>query len=245
MKIVSLFALALVTAGCFSSSRHISSVRPALVSPEEGLSEQYRLDDLTLKKPAVSRFADKEKFSARHEEDTQKMLKLVREALYKNYPKMFVDTPSAHSLSVDVSWDMSYRGSPVVHSLLTNLVIPDEAEQETIYYVETKDTTESWTVSKWAFRKSETWETWGLPIGFIPISGRSDWPKTFCFLRMGKDSLVSSPNEKWLKGVDYIRDLVFEPKVDGDVIAALIVKAVNQHYQDKNLDALFVKGGAK
>lgn len=244
MKIVSLFALALVTAGCFSSSRHISSVRPALVSPAKGLSEQYRLDNLTLEKPIVTDRVDKEKFSARHAEDTQKMLKVVREALYKNYPKVFVDSPSAHPLSVDVTWAISYLGNPIVHSILTNLVVPDDAEQETIYYVKIKDMTESWAVSKSAFRMSETWETWGLPIGFIPIPGRSDWPKTFCFLRMGKDSLVGGPNNK-SNGVDYIRDLVFEPKVDGDVIAALIMKAVNQHYRDKSIDELLAKGGVK
>lgn len=237
---------AVCLSGCFASSRHVSLVRPDTVLPDKGLSVKYRLDDLSLVKPTVKSDVDQAEFTARHEEDTQAMLKVVRDSLYKHYPDVFSDTPTAHSLSVGVSWRMRYQGDPIVHSFLTNLIVPDGAEQETIYWVVTKDTTESWSITMSASRMSETWETWGLPVGFIPIPGKSDWPKTFCCMRQGKDSLVSDPSNQ-MNDIDCIRDLVFEPKVDGDVIAALIMRAVNQHRRSKVLVGLGVlkKDGAK
>lgn len=230
--------------GCFASSRHVSLTRPDTVLPDKGLSVQYRLDKLALVKPTVKADVDQAKFLSRHEEDTQMMLKVVRASLYKHYPEVFSDSPLAHSLSVGVSWRMRYQGDPIVHSVLTNLIIPDGAEQETIYWVAAKDVTESWTESASASRMSETWETWGLPIGLIPISGKSDWPKTFCCMRSGKDSLVSNPSEQ-MNDIDCIRDLVFEPKVDGDVIAALIMRAINQHRRGAVLAGLLEKGAKK
>ena len=244
MKLVGWFAIALMAAGCFSSSRHVSLVRSNTVLPDKGLSVKYRIDSLSLVKPTIKTDVDQAKFAARHEEDTQTMLKVVRASLYKNYPAVFSDSPSAHPLSVSVSWRMRYQGDPIVHSFLTNLIIPDGAEQETIYWVATKDVAESWSETASASRMSETWETWGLPVGFIPIPGKSDWPKTFCCMRLGKDSLVSNPSEQ-MNDIDCIRDLVFEPKVDGDVIAALIMRAVNQHRRGKVLADLLEKGGAK
>lgn len=244
MKTIGTFATALMVAGCFSSSRHVASVRPDTVLPDKGLSISYRLDGLTLTKPNVKADVDQVKFASRHEEDTQAMLKAVRESLYRNYPMVFSDSRSARSLTVRVAWRMCYQGDPIVHSFLTNLIVPDGAEQESIYWVTVTDSAESWSATGSASRMSETWETWLLPIGFIPIPGKSDWPKTFCFMRSDKDSLVSNLSDK-ANGIDCVRDLVFEPKVDGDVIAALIMRAVNQHRRDKIVSLLLEKGGAK
>lgn len=244
MKTIGTFATALMVAGCFSSSRHVASVRPDTALPDKGLSISYRLDGLTLTKPNVKADVDQVKFASRHEEDTQAMLKAVRESLYRNYPMVFSDSRSARSLTVRVAWRMCYQGDPIVHSFLTNLIVPDGAEQETIYWVTVTDSAESWSATGSASRMSETWETWLLPIGFIPIPGKSDWPKTFCFMRSDKDSLVSNLSDK-ANGIDCVRDLVFEPKVDGDVIAALIMRAVNQHRRDKIVSLLLEKGGAK
>ena len=243
-KGMGILTVAMAATGCFSSSRHVSLRRPDTVLPDNGLAVRYRLDALTLTKPVLKGDVDQAKSAARHEEDTQAMLKAVRASLYKNYPEIFVDSPSAHPLSVRVSWRMRYQGDPIVHSFLTNLVVPDGVEQETIYLVTTKSASESWSVTVSAARLSETWETWGLPVGFIPVPGKSDWPKTFCFMRSGKDSLVFNPANQ-VNDLDCIRDFVFEPKVDGDVLAALIMRSVNQYHREEILAGLLKNGGAK
>ena len=89
MKLVGWLVIALMAAGCFSSSRHVSLVRPDTVLPDKGLSVKYRLDALSLVKPTVKTDVDQAKFATRHEEDTQTMLNAVRASLYKNYPEAF------------------------------------------------------------------------------------------------------------------------------------------------------------
>lgn len=190
---------------------------------------------------------DDKKADEYHKEDERNVLAAVRKSLLANYPGVFTDSPSATPLSVYVNWDTHYQGSPIIQSVVTYAVMPETAEQETVYYVTTtagRGGADSWTRQTSASRMSETWEPWLLPIGFIPIPGRSDWPRTFCFLRLGKDSNVGRPADT-IKTKRCIRDLVFDPKVDGDVLAAAIMRAVNGKRRADVLDALAKEGGAK
>jgi hypothetical protein len=126
------------------------------------------------------------------------------------------------------------------------MVVPKVVEQETVYYVRiTADGRNlNWSEKSSAARFSETWETWLLPIGFVPISGKSDWPRTFCFLRLGMDSPVENPS-KTLKSKSCIRNLVFDPKVDGDVLAAAIMRAINRHRRSEEISSMVKNGGEK
>ena len=238
--------LSVVAAGCYSCSRHVSSVRPDTVRPDADIARKYRLADLSVAKPSLSSREDATKASKYHSEDTVSMCLAVKESLLRNYPGVFTDSPDATPLSVFVGWSTSYQGSPIIQSIVTYMVMPEVAEQETVYHVRTsacEDGT-TWTENTSAARLSETWETWLLPIGFIPIPGKSDWSRTFCFLRLGKDSIVDSPT-KALNSKSCIRDMVFDPKVDGDVLAATIMRAVNRHHRSDELAALIKKGGSK
>jgi len=81
--------------------------------------------------------------------------------------------------------------------------------------------------------------------GVHPVSGagESDFPKTYCFMRSGKDSLVGSPAEK-ISSRKCFEDMVFEPKVDGDVLAAAIMRIANRRHRAAEAEKL-MKGGAR
>ncbi|MBO7687648.1 MAG: hypothetical protein J6V72_14755 [Kiritimatiellae bacterium] len=235
-----------VLSGCFACSRHVSAVRPDAILPDSGLNRTYRLADLSLTEPSLSADENADKARKYHSEDTKNMFEAVKASLLKNYPGVFSESADAVPLSVHVSWNTSYQGSPIIQSIVTYMVVPEAAEQETLYYVRTsaREGGTTWTEKTSAARFSETWETWLLPIGFIPIPGKSDWSRTFCFLRLGKDSIVSEPS-KTINKKSCIRDMVFDPKVDGDVLAATIMRAVNRHYRSAELAAMIRNGGAK
>ena len=236
----------LALAGCYACSRHVSSVRTDTVRPDRGLSMKYRLADLSLAKPTLSADEDAEKAAKYHSEDTAKAYEVVKNSLLRNYPEVFTDSVEATPLSVFVGWNTSYQGDPITQSIITYMVVPETAEQETVYTIRTtaREGGTTWSEKAHASRFSETWETWLLPTGFIPIPGKSDWPRTFCFLRLGKDAIVYSPSDV-LKTKSCIRSLVFDPKVDGDVLAAAIMRTVNRHHRSVELAALMRKGGAK
>ncbi len=236
----------LALAGCYSCSRHVSSVRTDTVRPDAGIAGKYRLADLSLATPSLSSDEDKVAAEKYHSEDTANAFAAVKNSLLKNYPEVFTDASDATPLSVFVGWNTSYQGSPIVQSIITYMVVPQAAEQETVYYVRTtaREGAAVWAEKTSAARFSETWETWLLPIGFIPIPGKSDWPRTFCFLRLGKDSIVGSPKTV-LNDKSCIRSMVFDPKVDGDVLAAAIMRAVNRHRRSAEIAAMVKDGGAK
>ena len=238
----------MVLSGCFACSRHVSSVRPDTILPDSGMNRKYRLANLSVTKPDLSAGEDAADVEKYHAEDTQSMFKAVKASLLKNYPGVFSESADAAPLSVHVSWNTSYQGSPIVQSIITYMVVPEAAEQESVYYVRTtaREGGVVWTENTSAARLSETWETWLLPVGFIPIPGKSDWSRTFCFLRLGKDSIVSKPS-KTIDSKSCIRDMVFDPKVDGDVLAAMIMRAVNRHHRSAELAAMIKSGngGAK
>ena len=240
------FGCMLALAGCYACSRHVSFVRPDTVPADSDISGKYRLADLSLARPTLSSDEKKEKADKYHAEDTAKAYEAVKASLLKNYPDVFTDSNAATPLSVYVGWNSSYQGSPITQSFITYMVVPEVAEQETIYRVRTtaRNGGETWTENTSAARLSETWETWLLPVGFIPIPGRSDWSRTFCFLRLGKDSIVSKPAKAYDKK-SCIRDMVFDPKVDGDVLAAAIMRAVNRRHRTAKLAAMLRGGRAK
>ena len=96
-----------------------------------------------------------------------------------------------------------------------------------------------------AVRETETWETMFLPFGWWPCPGESDFSTTFSFMRGSKDSLLSNP-QKTLRGRDAISDLVFDPKVDGDVLAAAVMRTINRMNRlEKAGKMMNRKGGAK
>lgn len=239
-------ALSALAAGCYSCSRHVSSVRPDTIRPDVGIAEKYRLADLAVEEPSLSSREDATKAAKYHSEDTTNMYSAVKKSLLRNYPDVFTESPDATPLSVFVEWGTAYHGSPITQSIITHMVVPETAEQETVYHVRTSthEGETKWTENTSAARLSETWETWLLPIGFIPIPGKSDWSRTFCFLRLGKDSIVRSPTST-LDSESCIRDMVFDPKVDGDVLAAAVMRAVNRHHRSDELAALIKNGDSK
>jgi hypothetical protein len=198
--------------------------------------------------PSLSGSEDAAKAAKYHAEDTANMFAAVKKSLYGNYPSVFSDSGDAIPLTVHVGWKTHYQGSPIVQSPVTYMVLPEDAEQETVYYVTTKAQSAgsggSWTEQTSAARYSETWETWLLPIGYIPIPGKSDWPRTFGFLRLSKDSIVGSPS-KTIDSKSCIRDLVFDPKVDGDVIAAAVMRALNRRQHAAEIATIQKNGVAK
>jgi len=347
----------LVLCGCYSSARHIASVRPDLVKPDATLAARYRLERIVLKKSAFSRkvAGGYEQFDRRqreldakieaarskavadvdaymemlrksspsifvpgseywqtarkrflgataeqrkamvtatfsseqhsidfgrkmyddlvnedkksgsdgtHAADTKRLFEALRSALYRDYPLVFADTVDATSVAVVVDWATEYKKLPDYASIFSGWFWPEAAEQETIYHLFIVENPrgmsddELWKAylaspgkyprplaSGSAVRTSEVWETWLLPIGFMPCPGESDFPKTCCFMRSGKDSLVSNPPDK-IQSRKCFEDMVFEPKVDGDVLAAAVMRIVNRKHRAAEA-AKMMKGGVK
>ena len=228
--------------GCYACSRHVSTTRPDTVRPCAGISEKYRLTALTMRRPSSGYNQE------RHDEDEKRIFEAVKKALLKNYPDVFSDTSDATPVVADVDWSTRYQGSPILPSIIVLMVFPTSAEQESTYTVKTSVGTEGapeyWQEQAYAARFSETWETWLLPMGFIPIPGKSDWSRTFCFLQLQKDHTVFEA-QKVMNSEDCIRALVFDPKVDGDVIAATIVRAINRHHNNEKVAEMMLNGGAE
>lgn len=198
-----------------------------------------------------------------HKKETETIRQHISDALCRHYPSVFTTEMSATPLTVLLTWETSYKDLPNYASLLGYWLWPLSAEQNTIYRISVQDSvggrseTTLWrdflqTLKKYpqpvengsAMRTSVVWETMLLPIGFIPIPGDSDWPKTFCFMRMGKDSLVGKPQDK-LQSKKCIRDMIFEPKTDGEVLAAAIMRSINRKCRAMRTDAILSKGGVR
>lgn len=197
-----------------------------------------------------------------HAANTKMIFESVRTALYANYPSVFVDSPDAIPVAVAVDWATEYKKLPDYASIFSGWFWPESAEQETVYFLywienpAGKSDNELWRAflhvpNKYprplecgsAVRTSEVWETCLLPVGFIPCPGESDFPKTYCFMRSGKDSLVSSPAKK-ISSRECFEDMVFEPKVDGDVLAAAIMRIANRRHRAAEAERI-MKGGAR
>lgn len=197
-----------------------------------------------------------------HAADTKLIFDVVQASLLKRYPSVFTTASDGIPLTVVVDWGTEYRPQPNYASILSYLIWPDSVTQETLYQIRVfenaggrsdDDLWQEYVKSPnyplpadngSAIRISDTWETWLLPFGFIPCPGDSDFPTTFCFMRAGKDSLVSSPSDK-LSSRKCFRHLVFEPKVDGDVLAAAIMRVLNRRHRIAQAEKMMVKGGAK
>ncbi len=263
----------LIFYGCYSSARHIANVRPEVVKPDATLTVKYRLEHIILKKSDFSRKVidgnedvlkeDKKSGpNGTHYADTQMIFNSVHTALLKDYPSVFTDSADAIPIVVVIDWATEYREQPDYASIFSGWFWPVSAEQETVYGLylfenpSGKTDDELWTVylavpKKYpqpleygsAVRMSEVWETCLLPTGFIPCPGESDFPKTFCFMRGEKDSLVHDQYDKEQSRL-CVRDLVFEPKVDGDVLAAAIMRIINRRHRSMEVKRI-LEGGAK
>lgn len=198
-----------------------------------------------------------------HKKETETIRQHISDALCRKYPSVFTTEMSATPLTVLLTWETTYKDRPNYASIFSYWFWPISAEQNTIYRINVQESVGGvsevtlWrnflqTLKKYpqpaengsAMRTSVVWETMLLPIGFIPIPGDSDWPTTFCFMRLGKDSLVSNPQEK-LRSKKCVRDMIFEPKTDGEVLAAAIMRSINRKYRAARTDAILSKGGAR
>ncbi len=263
----------LIFYGCYSSARHIANVRPEVVKPDATLTVKYRLEHIILKKSDFSRKVidgnedvlkeDKKSGpNGTHYADTQMIFNSVHTALLKDYPSVFTDSADAIPIVVVIDWATEYREQPDYASIFSGWFWPNAAEQETIYYlylVENplgKTDDELWSAylaapKKYplpqecgsAVRMSEVWESFLLPTGFIPCPGESDFPKTYCFMRSGKDSLVRNPVTK-IQSRQCVQDMVFEPKVDGEVLAAAVMRIVNRKHRTQEAKRM-LEGGAR
>ena len=210
IRILSAVVIAALASGCFSCSRHVATVRPETVKAER-MERRYRLNTLTLPKG-----------------DSERAKKNVEESLLKNYPQTFTNDSGAIPVDVSVGWNAIFQTRPVLQNLVSYVFAPSIAEEETVFEVSVRFTEGGGLRSTITHvsRYSETWETGLLPIGLIPIPGKSDFPRTydFCGLSNGgsvkferKDSMLAEATT-----------LIYDAKVDGEVIAAAIVRCLNR-----------------
>ena len=177
--------------------------------------------------------ADIAELEARHKEDTKIIQDLLSESLVRLYPNVFSNDPNAVPLTVFVSWDAKYNVKvPFCYPNIASICWPLSADLETKYNVnvllgEIKGNDGFCAGSGVsAIRSSEVWETMLFPIGSIPIIGESNWPKSMGFC--DKKGSFSLNRSEGLNSKDCVRQIVFDPDVDPEVLAALVVKALNQ-----------------
>ena len=197
-----------------------------------------------------------------HAADTEMVYKSVKSSLLRNYSSVFTDSSAATPIDVVVDWGTRYVPRPCYASIFSYWLWPKGADQESIYHIwveendgrrTDEDLWKEYTQDRLpdrgfvgkgaAVRESEVWETYLLPIGLIPVPGESDWPKTTDFMRSGKGSLVGDPVGK-LASRKCIQHMVFDPAVDGDVLAAAIVRVINRRHRELSVQKM-MKGAAK
>ena len=224
--------------------------------------EQYAIDCDRKEYDSILKEDKKSGPNGTHAADTQNLFDSVRSALSRDYPAVFSDVAEATPIAVVVDWATEYKPLPDYASIFSGWFWPESAEQETVYHLflvenpggRTDD--DLWkeyiaNIGKYprpvecgsAVRTSEVWESWLLPMGFIPCPGDSDFPTTYCFMRSGKDSLVNSPSKK-ISSRKCFEHLVFEPKVDGDVLAAAIMRIANRKHRAAEAEKM-MNGGVK
>ena len=177
--------------------------------------------------------ADIAELEARHKEDTKIIQDLLSKSLVRLYPNVFSNDPNAVPLTISVSWYAKYNVKvPFYYPNIASICWPLSADLETKYNVDVQvgeikgndgfcaDSEVS------ATRSSEVWETMLFPIGSIPIFGESNWPKSMGFC--DKKGSFSLNRSEGLNSKDSVRQIVFDPDVDPEVLAALVVKALNQ-----------------
>ena len=210
IRILSAVGIAALTSGCFSCSRHVATVRPETVKAER-MERRYRLNTLTLPKG-----------------DSERAKKNVEESLLKNYPQMFTNDSGAIPVDVSVGWNAIFQTRPVLQNLVSYVFAPSIAEEETVFEVSVRFTEggESRSTIAHASRYSETWKTGLLPIGLIPIPGKSDFPRTYDFCGLSNGGSVKFERTDPLPAE--ATTLIYDAKVDGEVIAASIVSCLNR-----------------
>ena len=210
IRILSAVVIAALTSGCFSCSRHVATVRPETVKAER-MERRYRLNTLTLPKG-----------------DSERAKKNVEESLLKNYPQMFTNDSGAIPVDVSVGWNAIFQTRPVLQNLVSYVFAPSIAEEETVFEVSVRFTEGGGLRSTIAHvsRYSETWETGLLPICLIPIPGKSDFPRTYDFCGLSNGGSVKF--ERKDSRLAEATTLIYDAKVDGEVIAAAIVRCLNR-----------------
>lgn len=181
-----------------------------------------------------------------HAHDSKMVFGAVKTALLSRYPSVFKEDQGAIPLTVVLDWGVDYKEDEAFALFFNYWLWPLSYTEETSYKVfviegeSRKSEDELWKEYYDAVRKfpnppslssgirtSETWESAILPTGFIPVVGESDYDRTYCFMRQGKGSLINNAGER-LYDKDCMKDIVFDTATDGDVVAAMIMRALNR-----------------
>ena len=181
-----------------------------------------------------------------HARDGKMVFDVVKAALLSRYPSVFNENPSSIPLTVVLDWGVDYKEDEPYAMFFNYWLWPLSYTEETSYKVFViegatgKSEDGLWedyfnAVRKFpnppslssGIRTSETWESAILPLGIIPVIGESDYDRTYCFMRQGKGSLINNAGER-LFDKDCMKDIVFDPATDGDVVAAMIMRALNR-----------------
>ena len=210
IRILCAVVIAALASGCFSCSRHVATVRPETVKAER-MEQRYRLNTLTLPQG-----------------DSERAKTKVEESLLKNYPQMFTNDSGAIPMDISVGWNATFQARPVLQNLVSYIFAPSIAEEETVFEVSVRFTEGGGSRSTIAHasRYSETWATGLLPIGLIPIPGKSDFPRTYDFCGLSNGGSVKFERTDPLPAE--ATTLIYDAKVDGEVIAASIVSCLNR-----------------
>ena len=203
---------------------------------QRGLA-QNGLEDLALVSAVIE--SDLSELEAKHQEDEKKVRDSLEAALIRFYPEVFSCDKTAKPLTVLVSWGAKYAvDMPFYYPNIAALFWPLSAELETQYDVcvlegDGRQIGQSFFssgidkgISVKAVRSSEVWETVFLPIGLIPVPGESNWPKKADFMKSNGAFNMNALNK--INSKDGISEVVFDSDVDGEVLAAAVVRALNQ-----------------
>ena len=188
------------------------------------------------------------KFEARHKLDTEMIYESMNSALTRLYPDVFSNDSDAIPLTIMISMDASYEiDYPFYYPRIAMFFWPLSADLETKYTLWVrqgdiqKNNVELWNEfdknmnaknsekkESTVVRSSEVWETMGLPIGLIPISGESHWSKKAGFISDNGTFRLHAYGDEILNSEDCISKIAYVPEVDSEVLAAAVVQELNK-----------------
>lgn len=187
-------------------------------------------------------------FEARHKLDTEMIYESMNSALTRLYPVVFSNDSDAIPLTIMISMDASYKiDYPSYYPAIAMFFWPLSADLETKYTLWVrqgniqKNNVELWNEfdkhvnaknsekkESTVVRSSEVWETMGLPIGLIPISGESHWSKKAGFISDNGTFKLHRYGDDILHSEDCISKIAYVPEVDSEVLAAAVVQELNK-----------------
>lgn len=203
--------------------------------------------------------ADISELEKGHKECEMLIQNSLSSALVRLYPTVFTKDDNAIPLIIMVSMEESYEiDVPFYYPNIAALVWPLSADQETKFdilvlngnvqkdeKVIRNEFEKGLKIKRMAkkeptvVRSSEVWETMGLPIGLIPIPGKSQWPRKMGFMAFngpfhGKDrgamidDITSGISQANLNALTASMKMAYVPEVDSEVLAAAVVQELNK-----------------